>query len=259
MCECGGRGGAGPAGPLGWESGLLGSHPGRSWKHSLPRGCSRSLRRILLALWPPSATWDPQQEPRHLVFSHLVGRESCRPRREQQEERRDVGKPWLSLSGAGWEHQEPLQQQLLAMRVPAQPPQRGTVLLPSHHPHARGGVSYSNKNAPFHLGDCSQFEMKTFVPEIGVIPGIATPGLCFQLICSSRHAFPSALAQRREIWRWLCAEMPAEMCTVRNEEKAAPAHSSWHGIGVGGTGQLRNGWRGRGGEPDRLPPGRGEA
>lgn len=111
-------------------------------------------------------------------------------------------------------------------------------------------MSYSNKNAPFHLGDCSQFEMKTFVPEIGVIPGIATPGLCFQLICSSRHAFPSALAQQRAIWRWLWAEMPAEMCTVRNEEKAAPTHQptgSWHGIVVGGTGQLRYGRGGRGG------------
>lgn len=172
----------------------------------------------------------------------LVERAADRDRNNvlMQEERRDMGKPRLSLSGADWEHQESLQQQLLAMRVPAQPPQRGTVLLPSHRPHARGGVSYSNKNAPFHLGDCSQFEMKTFVPEIGVIPGIATPRLCFQLICSSRHAFPSALAQRREIWRWLCAEMPAEMCTVRNEEKAAPAHSSPPAAGTG------SGWGARG-------------
>lgn len=69
------------------------------------------------------------------------------------------------------------------MQAPAQRPCRGEMQRSSHRPRTRGGVSYSNKNAPFHLGDCSQLEMKTFVPEIGVIPGIATPRLCFQLIC----------------------------------------------------------------------------
>lgn len=80
------------------------------------------------------------------------------------------------------EHQESLQQ-LLVTRVPVWLPHWDTVLCSHPTPRTRGGVSYSNKNAPFHLGDCSHFEMKTFVPEIGVIPGIATPRLCFQLIC----------------------------------------------------------------------------
>lgn len=84
----------------------------------------------------------------------------------------------LSLSDASWERKESLQQ------LPGDAGAgSGWDATSSHHPLTRGGVSYSNKNAPFHLGDCSQLEMKTFVLALGVIPGIATPRLCFQLSC----------------------------------------------------------------------------
>lgn len=123
-----------------------------------------------------------------LVLPRLaVGRGGCRPRQGQSSaakgdgRRKNLGCP--SPVPAGSVRNPCSCSSSPVMQVPAQQPRRGEMQSSSHRPRTRGGVSYSNKNAPFHLGDCSQLEMKTFVPEIGVIPGIATPRLCFQLIC----------------------------------------------------------------------------